>query len=148
MGTITMRTTLERRGPAAAIVLTDEQVAGLGPGKVFPVRVTIGDRTAEARVARMGGENLVGLSKDRRAALDVEIGDVVKVVIELDEGPREVSVPEELAAALAENPEAKAAFDRLPPSHRKEHARAVADAKRPETKARRVAAAIDGLLNR
>lgn len=136
---------LEPRGPAGALVLTDEQVAELSERKAAPVRVTVGDRTARLRVARMGGENLIGFSKAVRAELGVEIGDTLEVEIALDDAPREVEVPPELAEALAANPAARAAFDALAYSHRKEHARAVADAKRPETRARRVAAVIDAL---
>ncbi len=136
-----LTTTVEPRGPAAAIVLTDEQVAVLGGGKAFPVRVTVGPVTVAGRVARMGGENLVGLSRERRAALGVEAGDTVDVVIALDTGERTVAVPPDLAAALAEAG-AREAFDRLAPSHRREHVRSVTEAKRPETRARRVTAVV------
>nr|WP_239524079.1 DUF1905 domain-containing protein [Geodermatophilus normandii] len=86
-----MTTTLEPRGPAAAIVLSDEQVAELGGGgKAFPVRITIGSVTVEGRVARMGGENLVGLSRERRTALGVETGDTVEVLVAFDGGQRTV----------------------------------------------------------
>ena len=139
-------TTLAPRGPAGAIVLDDDQVAQIGGGaKVFPVRVTVNDRPARLRLARMGGESLIGFSKQVRAELGVEIGDQVHAVIERDDAPREIAIPEELQQALDADPAAKAAFDRLAPSHRKEHARAVAEAKRPETRARRVAATIEAL---
>lgn len=133
-----LRATLEPRGPAGAIVLTDEQVAALGGGKAPPVRVTANGRTVAARVGRMGGENLLGFSKKLRADLGVEIGDVVDVVIALDAAPREVEVPPALADALAGDPAARAAFDALAPSHRKEFARWVAEAKRDETRTSRV----------
>lgn len=139
-----LTTTLEPRGPAAAIVLTDEQVTALGGGRAFPVRITVGAVTVEGRVARMGGENLVGLSRERRAALGVEAGDTVDVVIALDTAERTVEVPEDLAGALADAG-LREAFDRLAPSHRKEHARSVTEAKRPETRARRVAAVVQAL---
>ncbi|MGY1685757.1 YdeI/OmpD-associated family protein [Geodermatophilus sp. SYSU D00804] len=140
-----LTTTLAPRGPAAAVVLTDEQVAGLGGGaKAFPVRVTVGTVTVEGRVARMGGENLIGLSKERRAALGVAIGDTVDVVVALDRGERTVEVPPDLAEALAAAG-VREAFDRLSYTSRKEHARSVADAKRPETRARRVSAVVDAV---
>jgi uncharacterized protein YdeI (YjbR/CyaY-like superfamily) len=56
--------------------------------------------------------------------------------------PREVPVPDELRRALDADPVARAAWEHLPPSHRREHAKAVADAKKPETRERRVAAAL------
>jgi hypothetical protein len=142
---LTLTTRLEAKGPAAAIVLTDDQVATLGGGKRAAVRVTIADRTARLRLAVMGGENLIGLSKAARAELAVDTGDEVTATIELDETPREVDVPPELAAALAADPAAKAAFEGLASSHRKEYAVWVADAKREETRQRRVAQAIEML---
>jgi hypothetical protein len=141
-----LTTTLHPRGPAAAVVLTDDQVAALGGGaRTFPVRGTVGAATVEARVARMGGENLVGLSRERRAALGVETGDTVEVLIAHDTAERTVEVPPDLAGAL-DGAGLREAFDRLAPSHRTEHVRSVTDAKRPGTRARRVAAVVDALV--
>lgn len=133
-----LSTTLVPFGPACAILLTDEQVAALSDRKNPPVVVTVGDRSARLRVARMGGENCIGLSKAARAELGVEIGDEVRVRIVADTAERTVDVPPELARALGADPVVQAAFDALSYTHRKEHARAVAEAKKPETKARRV----------
>jgi hypothetical protein len=137
-GTLRLRATLEPRGPAAAIVLTDEQVAMLGAGKVFPVQVTVGAATVATRVARMGGENLVGLSRKLRAELGVETGDVVDVVLAADTAPREVVVPPALAAALTADPTAETAFEALAPSHRREFARWIDEARRDDTRKARV----------
>jgi bifunctional DNA-binding transcriptional regulator/antitoxin component of YhaV-PrlF toxin-antitoxin module len=134
---------LQKRGPAAAIVLTDDQVSVLSDKKVFPVRYTIGGTTVEGRLARMGGENLIGLNKAVRTQLGVEAGDVVAVVIEPDDVPREVVLPDALAAAL--DPAARRAFDALAPSKRKEHARSVAEAKKDDTRDRRIAAIVESL---
>jgi len=140
-----LRATFEPRGPAAAIVLTDEQVAALGAGKTPAVRVTANGVSVVARVGRMGGENLVGFSKKLRAELGVEIGDVVDVVISLDAAAREIAVPPALAAAFAADSAAKAAFDALAPSHRKEFARWIDEAKREETRRLRVDQALQML---
>jgi uncharacterized protein YdeI (YjbR/CyaY-like superfamily) len=86
----------------------------------------------------MGGLNLVGLSAEHRAASGFSGGDTVEVTIERDDAPREVEVPEALAKALAADPAAAAAWDELAYSHRKEHARAITEAKAEETRARRV----------
>ena len=133
---------LEPSGPATAIELTDEQVAELGGGKRAAVKLTIGDRTARLRLGVMGGRNLLGLSKAVRAELGVEIGDAVHAVIELDTDERTVDLPDDFASALDAEPGARAAFDALPPSHRKEHVRAIVEAKRPETRTRRIEAAV------
>ena len=138
-----LTTILEPRGPAGAIVLADEQVAAIGGGaKAFPVRVTVNGSPVGLRLARMGGENLIGFRKDIREQLGVEVGDTIHVVVERDDAPREIAIPPELRDALDANPEAKAAFEKLAPSHRKEHARSVADAKRPETRTKRVEAVL------
>jgi uncharacterized protein YdeI (YjbR/CyaY-like superfamily) len=63
----------------------------------------------------------------------------------LDEAPREVEVPPALAAAFAAEPELRKRFDALAYTHRKELARSVAEAKREETRERRVAQALDRL---
>lgn len=145
MSELRVHTVLTGRGPAAAILLTDEQVSGFGAGKTFPVAVTIGGRTARLRVARMGGENMIGLSKAARADLGVEIGQEVDAVIRLDTAERAVDVPPALAAALDADPAVRAAFDALSPSARKEHARAVAEAKQEATRERRIAKIVDAL---
>jgi hypothetical protein len=148
MGVLRFSTTLEPRGNASAIVLDDEQVAAVGEGaKRFPVVATVNGHTWRTSVARMHGEFLVGLSKAVREAAGVEAGDTVEVELELDTPPRDVEVPEALARALAERPTARAAFDRLSYTHRKEHARSVAEAKREETRERRVAKVLESLVS-
>ena len=92
MSELRVHTTLEGRGPAAAIILSDEQVASFGAGKTFPVAVTIGGRTARLRVARMGGQNMIGFSKAVRADLGVEIDQEVEAVIRLDAAERQVYI--------------------------------------------------------
>jgi len=139
---LNIRTALEPQGPATAIELSDAQVEELGGGKRAAVLVTIGDRSARLRLGVMGGRNLIGISKANRAALGVEIGDEVDATIEVDETPREVDVPEDLAAALAAAPGAREAFDRLPYTQRKEYARAVLEAKQAATRERRIAACV------
>jgi hypothetical protein len=134
---------LEPRGPAAAIVLTDTQVEALAPGKKsFPVTVTINGATVPLRLARMGGENLIGFSKAKRAEAGVDMGAKYRVVIEAEEGVRTVEIPEDLAAALKSGRATKQ-FDALAYSHRKEYVRRVEEAKKPETRARRIADTVE-----
>ena len=140
MGAIRFTTTLQPRGPAAAVVLSDEQVAGVGEGgKAFPVIATINGYTWRGRVSRMRGEYLLGLSREVRRGVGAEAGDTVTVEIALDAGPREVEVPAVLATALSADPDARAAFDALAYTHQKEFARWVSEAKKDDTRDRRVA---------
>ena len=145
MSELRIHTTIQQRGPAAAIILDDDQVASLGGAKNAPVTLTIGGATVRTRIGQMGGENLLGLSKERRVALGVEAGDEVEAVIALDEAERAVELPPQLDAAFAQDPAAKQAFEGLAPSRRKEIARGIAEAKAPETKERRLEKALDEL---
>ena len=146
MGAIEFKATLVPRGPAAAVVLDEEQVAAVGEGaKRFPVVATVNGYTWRASVARMGGESLLGLNRAVRQEAGVEAGDSVAVRLELDTAPREVDVPEALATALAADDVARAAFEKLAYTHRKEFARWVDEAKRDETRGRRVAKTLEML---
>jgi hypothetical protein len=146
VGSIELTATLVARGPAAAIVLGDEQAAAIGEGaKRFPVRATVNGYSWRTTVTPMGGETLLGLNRAVRESAGVQAGDTVEVAIELDTAPREVDVPGALARALAGDPSAKATFEALAFTHRKEYARWVADAKRPETRKRRVTQALEML---
>ncbi|EZP26952.1 YdeI/OmpD-associated family protein [Microbacterium oleivorans] len=140
-----VHTVLPKNGPATAIELTDDQVEALGGGKRAAVVVTIGDRSARLRLSVMGGKNLIGMSKAARAELGVEIGDEVDAAIDLDSNERAVELAGDLEAALDAEPQVRAAFDALAPSRRKEIVRSVVDAKKAETREKRVAAAVDGL---
>ena len=146
MGSVRLTATLVPRGPAAAVVLDGEQVAVVGEGaKRFPVVATVNGYSWRTTVMRMGGEFLLGLNRAVREEAGVEAGDSVEVMLELDTAPREVELPEALANALAEDSEARAAFDRLAYTYRKEYARWIDDAKRDETRQRRVAQAVEML---
>lgn len=134
-------------GPAAAFVLTDGQVEAIGGGKRAPVRVTVGERSARLRLAVMGGDNVLGLSKAARRDLGIDIGDDVTVRIELDDAPREVEVPAELAAAWADRSDVAAAFQRLSYTHRREYAEWVGSAKQQATRDRRAATAVERLAD-
>lgn len=142
---LTLDTQLQARGPAAAIVLTDDQVAALSSARAFPVTVTIDGHTVRLRLARMGGENLIGMSRAVRAELGVEAGQQVRAEIAPDEESREVDLPAELTAALAQDPALQQAWQALAPSRRKEHVRQLTEAKQEATRQRRLAAIVDSL---
>ena len=143
---IRFSTTLQARGPAAAVVLDDAQVAELGEGaRAFPVVATINGYTWRGRVSRMRGEFLLGLSREIRQGAGAEAGDAVDVEIALDTAPREVDIPGELDAALAADADARARFEALAYTHRKEFARWVGEARTDATRERRVAQTVEML---
>ena len=120
------------------------------PKEVFgrartPVRVTINGATYRTTTAPYGGDFLIPVRKEVRDAAGIAAGDRIHVVMELDDQPRTVEVPDDLAEALAADPEAKARFDALSFTHRNEYVNAVLEAKRPETRARRIARTVEQL---
>jgi uncharacterized protein YdeI (YjbR/CyaY-like superfamily) len=92
-----------------------------------------------------GGQTYLGLRKDLLRQLDVTVGEAVQVELIEDHQERVVVEPRELTQALADNPAAKAAYERLPFTHRDEYARWIDEGKKPETRADRVAKTIKRL---
>ncbi len=134
----TFRTTLLQSGNNVGIDIPEEVVAGFGAGKKPPVTVTIAGYTYRSTVAVMGGKYLVGVNAAHRFASGVKGGEEHDMTLELDAAPRTVEVPDDLSGALADAG-VRAAFDGLAYSKRKEHVRTVIEAKKPETRRRRVA---------
>jgi len=138
--------TLELNGKTATGVEVPEAVlTGLGQGKRPPVVVTIGGHTFRTSIGSMGGRAMLPVSAEVRTAAGVVAGEVVDVEIELDTAPREVVVPEDLAAALAKAPKARAAFEALSYSKQRQYVLPIEGAKATETRARRIAKAVDDL---
>ena len=88
---------------------------------------------------------MISLSAENRAAAGVAGGDEVDVEIELDTAPREVTVPGDLAVALAAEPAARRTFDGLSYSNKSWHVLQIEGAKTDETRQRRIAKSIDAL---
>ena len=140
------RATVELGGKTATgIEVPDDVVTGLGSHQRPAVRVTIGDYTYRSTVARMGGRFLLPVSAEVRKGAGVAAGDEIDVEVELDDAPREVTVPDDLAAALAAVDGARARFDALNYTSRKEAVRGVQEAKAAVTRERRIEKVVDGL---
>ena len=107
-----------------------------------PVRGTVNGYPFRSTVAVYGGRSFLGFRREIREAAGFGDGDLLSVVIELDEEPRTVEVPPELDAALAGDTEARDAYDRLSYTHRREYAEWVSGAKREETRRTRIARAV------
>jgi hypothetical protein len=103
-----------------------------------PVRGTINGHPFRSTVAVYGGRYYLPVKRALREAAGVAAGDAVVIELEPDDRPRTVDPPADLAAALAADAAAKAAFDGLSFTHQREYAEWVAEAKRPETRRRRV----------
>ena len=130
---------------ATGIRVPEEIVGGLASGKRPKVRVTIKGYTYRSSIAPMGEVFMVGVSADVRAKSGVKGGDTLDVEIVLDTAPRVLEIPPDLAAALAAEPAAQAAFDKLSYSNKRRHTMPVEDAKTPETRARRIEKSVESL---
>jgi hypothetical protein len=141
---MTFRATVQLGGKTATgIEVPDNVVAALGPSNRPAVTVTINGYTYRTTAVRMGGRFLVPLSAENRRAAGVAAGDEVDVDIALDDAPREVALPGDLDAAL--DRAARAAYDALSYTHRKEWVRWIEEAKKPETRATRVSRTVTAL---
>ncbi len=137
------RAVIEAHGKTATgIEVPAEVVEALGSGKRPKVRATVAGHTYRSSVGSMGGRFLLGVSAEVRRAANVAAGDEVDVALELDEEAREVVVPDDFAEALAAVPAARAFFDGLSYSQRRWFVLGIEEAKKPETRARRIDKAV------
>jgi hypothetical protein len=125
-------------GTAAGFEVPAQVVEGLGGGGHPKVSVTVDGFTFRTSIAKMGGRFLLGVSAERRARAGIEAGQVLDVEVELDTAPRETEVPDDLAAALAADAQAKKFWDTLSHSKQSWHVHQVTSAKKAETRAARV----------
>ena len=118
----------------------------LGGKARIPVTAAFNGVPYRGSIVRMVGTAVLGVQKAIMAEAGVSVGDTLRIEIANDDAPREVELPDELAQALRGNRTARAAFEGLSYSHRREYAQHVAEAKRPETRVRRAERAIEQLL--
>ena len=80
---MSFRAVVELTGKTATgIEVPEEVVAGLGPHKRPPVRVTTGDDTNRSTAGRMGRRYLLSVSAEVRSGAGVAAGDEVEVVLD------------------------------------------------------------------
>jgi Bacteriocin-protection, YdeI or OmpD-Associated/Domain of unknown function (DUF1905) len=135
---------LSARGGGHAVVVPKD-VAATFSSKRPPVLAHINGVKYRSRLMIYGGQCYLGLRKDLLRQLDVGVGDHVEIELAEDYEERVVVEPPELSQALADNPAAAAAYQRLPFTHLNEYARWIDEGKKPETRADRVAKTIKRL---
>lgn len=131
---------------ATGLEVPASYVVELGGGKRPPVVVSLnGLYSYRSTVMPYDGQILVPVSREHREAAGLKAGDLVTVTLTLDTEPRTVEVPADLAEALDAVPGARAAFDKLAPSHKKAHVSSVEEAKSAETRLRRIRKVVEAL---
>jgi hypothetical protein len=143
METFEARITAADRGGAYVRVPADV-VAALGGAGRIPVRATFDGIAYRGSVVSMGGEKVIGLLQAIRTQLGKAPGDMVTVTLEADTAERSVVMPHDLRAALAAAGVLDA-FAALSYSHQRQHVGWIDEAKRPETRARRIRQTVERL---
>ena len=138
-------TILQSGKTATGIEVPPVVVAALGSSKKPSVTVTLNGFTYRSTVAVMSGKFMIPVSSEVRSAARVAGGDTLAVEIALDTPPRVLELPEDFAVALGGDAVAKAFFDGLSYSNQRRHTLSIEGAKTAETRARRVAKAIEEL---
>jgi hypothetical protein len=139
--------TLEQHGSGTVVVVPFDLKEAFGSGRP-PLRATVNGYTFRTTLFTMGGRALLGVNREVREAAGVEAGQKVSVELERDDELRTVEVPSDLAAALDAEPALRETFDGLSYTHRKEYVRWIEEAKRKETRTRRVRKSIEMLRER
>ena len=136
------RAHVEPPEPMRGLEIPQEVVEALGGGKRPTVTITINGHSWRSRVAIMRGRHLIGLSNANRQAAGVVTGDEVEVDVKFDSEPRVVTEPADFARALDADPVARAAYDRLSPSRKRQQVLAIDRAKKAETRKQRIETAL------
>lgn len=138
------RATIENAEQGGAFVTIPFDVEQVFGKKRVKVKATIGGEPYRGSLVRMGGAcHVLGVRKEIREKIGKTFGDEIEIVLEEDTAPREVTVPQDMRQALAGNPEAEAFFKQLSYTHQKEYVRWIEEAKRDQTRQRRIGRAIE-----
>ena len=112
-----------------------EEVFG---AKRVPVKANVNGAEYRGTIVRMGGRYMLGIPKVFREAAGIKAGDNIVVTLEHDVAERTVAIPSDLSKELKKDKALKEAWDTLSFTIRKENARDIEEAKRPETRIRRL----------
>jgi len=147
MSGMRFRGSVVRNGKTATgIEVAAEVVEALGKGRTrLPVTVALASHAYRTTIAPMAGSFWIPLSAENRAAAGLSAGDELDVDLEVDDQPRTVEVPADLADALGAAPGARQAFDVLSYSNQRRIVLGVDGAKTDATRQRRIAAAVADL---
>jgi len=140
----TVTVTIYRDGSTCFIPVAFDPKEAFGKVRA-PVIVTLNGYTYRSTIASMGGFAGIPLRRSNREAARLAGGERIDVKIELDSEPREVEPPQDLARALRSNKHRMKKWQSLSYTNQREMSEAIQNAKRPATRARRLAAAIQSL---
>jgi hypothetical protein len=147
MGKVTYRGRLVRIEQYTCLVVPADEASPLGNGYRVPVIGTINGYPVRTSVFHTrDGDRMLIVNKDMQRGSNLGLDDDVTVVLKIDDDRRGVTIPPDLAKALLRTRSAKAAFEKLPLSHQHRYLGWIDEAKRPETRARRIEQTVERLL--
>jgi hypothetical protein len=134
------------RGGGTLVPVPKEVAARLGLKGMPKIQAVIAGQPYRGSLMPMGdGTYCLGVLKSIQAAAGVGVGDTITIELGLDTAPRTVEPPPDLARVLARDKKAAAAWEALSFTNKKEIARSLEEAKKPETRERRLSAALKSL---
>lgn len=139
------KTRIQATGNNTGIVVPESVLEQLGSGRRPAVKVKVDGYEYRSTVGKASGTYMIPLSAEHREESGLSGGQEVAVILEVDTEPRTVEVPDDLSSALVGSPIATEAFKALPPGKKKWLVKAIVDAKKPETRARRIVRSIKDL---
>ncbi len=131
-------TTVTATGNNTGIVVPDAVIDRLDAGHRPPVIVSVNGYEYRNTVGVMGGKHMISISAAVRGETGLRAGDPIHLTLAVADTPREVDIPEDFAAALAQEPEAKTFFENLSNSLQRYHVDNVTGAKTEPTRQRRI----------
>lgn len=131
---------------ATGIVVPPAVLDQISSGRRPAVRVTLNGHAFRTTLGALAGNTMIPVSAEVRKAAGVAAGDALDITVVADTTPRDVVVPDDLAAALVAQPAAAAFFSKLPNGLQRYHVDLINGAKTDDTRRRRVDKAIELFL--
>jgi hypothetical protein len=147
MSSKTFTTTIYRDGSTCFIPVPFDPKPVFGRVRA-PVKVTLNGFTYRSTIAAMGGTVCIPLRQSNRESAGLDGGETLEVRLDLDTEKREVTAPADFATALKAAPLAWSRWLELSYSHQREHVAAIETSKKPDTRSRRIAAAVVAIASR
>ena len=147
MSSKTYEVTIVRAGSMCFIPVPFDPRSVFGKARP-PVKVTLNGYTYRSTICAMGGPSGIPLRKSNRDAAGLEGNETLEVRLDLDTEKREAKPPADFVKALKASPPAWDRWQGLSYTHQREYVEALAQAKKPETRARRMESAVSAVRSR
>jgi len=147
LGKVTYRGTLVRIEQYTCLVVPGATAAALGDGYRIPVTGSINGFPLKTSVFRTReNDRMLIVNKAMQRGSDIGLGDTVTVELHRDDDRCPRTVPPDVARALGRTRRVKDAFEKIPYSHQQRYLDWIGEAKRPETRARRIEQTVERLM--